>query len=86
MDLKSYIAAKRGRAARLAEALDVDHVLISQWTAKENPRQIPAERCPAIERATNGEVRCEDMRPDVAWEVLREQGESDAVSAEAEGR
>jgi DNA-binding transcriptional regulator YdaS (Cro superfamily) len=36
-------------------------------------RPIPAELCPAIERATGGKVRCEDLRPDVAWDVLRMQ-------------
>ena len=30
-------------------------------------RGIPADRCPAIERATSGAVTCETLRPDVAW-------------------
>lgn len=34
----------------------------------------PAEHCPAIERETG--VRCEDLQPDVAWEVLREQAKA----------
>jgi DNA-binding transcriptional regulator YdaS (Cro superfamily) len=34
-------------------------------------RGVPAERCPSIERATGGKVRCEDLRPDVDWSVLR---------------
>lgn len=42
----------------------------SVWEWKHRGR-IPAERCPAIERATNGAVRCEDLRPDVDWSVLR---------------
>lgn len=72
MDLKTYISAERGRAVSLANALGCSPVLISQWTADVNPRQVPAERCPAIERATGGEVRCEELRPDVQWDVLRE--------------
>lgn len=32
---------------------------------------VPAEHCPAIEKATAGSVRCEELRPDVAWDVLR---------------
>ena len=28
---------------------------------------VPAERCPAIERATEGRVACEALRPDVRW-------------------
>lgn len=34
-------------------------------------RGVPAEYCPAIERATRGTVRCEDLRPDIDWAVLR---------------
>jgi DNA-binding transcriptional regulator YdaS (Cro superfamily) len=34
-------------------------------------REVPAEFCPTIERATNGAVRCEDLRPDVDWTYLR---------------
>lgn len=30
-------------------------------------RGIPAERCPAIERATHGAVPVERLRPDVKW-------------------
>ena len=33
--------------------------------------RVPAERCPQIEQATDGLVRCEDLRPDVQWSVLR---------------
>jgi hypothetical protein len=42
---------------------------VSQW--KLPGRQVPAEHCPAIERLTGGEVRCEDLRPDVDWAYLR---------------
>ncbi len=37
--------------------------------------RVPAEYCPLIERATQeaGQVvRCEELRADVAWQVLRE--------------
>lgn len=30
-------------------------------------RQTPADRCPAIERATAGKVTVEDLRPDIRW-------------------
>lgn len=39
------------------------------WFATDRP--FPAEHCPAIERATGGAVRCEDLRPDIEWGVLR---------------
>ena len=34
--------------------------------------RVPAEYCPAIEKATQGAVRCEDLRPDVDWAYLRQ--------------
>ncbi len=30
-------------------------------------RQTPTERCPSIERATEGRVTCEELRADVRW-------------------
>jgi DNA-binding transcriptional regulator YdaS (Cro superfamily) len=70
MNLSDYLDAERGRGAALAAKLGVPAELISQW--RNGVRQVPAERCPEIERATGGEVRCEDLRPDVPWDVLRD--------------
>jgi len=41
------------------------------WPWFNTGRQVPAEYCPAIERVTAGAVRCEELRPDVDWHVLR---------------
>lgn len=44
------------------------------WPYFNTERVIPAELCPAIERATTeagSPVRCEELRPDVDWSVLR---------------
>lgn len=41
------------------------------WPWFSTGRAVPAEHCPAIERATHGAVRCEDLRPDIEWSVLR---------------
>jgi len=68
MDLKTYLDS-RGDNKELARAVGVSQVNVSLW--KTGARQVPAERCPAIERATNGAVRCEDLRPDVDWGFLR---------------
>jgi DNA-binding transcriptional regulator YdaS (Cro superfamily) len=68
MDLLTYLSAP-GRGSSLARDLAISPVLISQW--RNGIRPVPAERCPAIERATGGAVRCEDLRPDVDWAVLR---------------
>lgn len=69
MNLLEYVNLVRGRRSALARSIDVPAILVSQWASGQ--RQVPAERCPAIERATSGAVRCEDLRPDVDWSVLR---------------
>ena len=72
MELKTYTDQERGRAATIGRAIGVSPVLISQWANKQRP--IPAERCPAIEKATGGAVTCEELRPDVDWAYLRGSG------------
>jgi len=59
-----------GNAYRLAKAIDVPPQSVLFW--RNGERRVPAEYCPRIELATNGRVRCEDLRPDVAWHVLRQ--------------
>lgn len=71
---------KVGSATALAALLQVSAAAVGQWKCGE--RRVPAERCPEIERATGGLVRCEELRPDVAWDVLRLQGAPAAVGAE----
>ena len=68
MKLSDYLNG-RGTVNELAAAIGIPAALLSQW--KTGVRQVPAERCPAIERATNGAVRCEELRPDVDWAYLR---------------
>lgn len=55
----------------MARQIGVSPVLISQW--KLGVRPIPAVRCIDIERATNGVVTCEELRPDLTerWAYLR---------------
>jgi DNA-binding transcriptional regulator YdaS (Cro superfamily) len=70
MELQTYLIDQPfGSLTKLARAINVSPVLISQWA--KGVRRVPAEHCPDIERVTNGEVRCEDLRPDVNWSVLR---------------
>lgn len=69
-----------GSQTALAVALGVTKAAVGQW--KDPGRRVPAEHCPAIERLTSGAVRCEDLRPDVAWDVLRMQsGEPEPKAA-----
>ena len=73
METPSQIQTKRavtlmGGVAETVRKLNLNgHATVYQWTKT----QVPAERCPQIEAATNGLVRCEDLRPDVQWSVLR---------------
>lgn len=69
MNLNEYLSANGRTAKKLAVDIGVCAPLISQW--RSGSRSIPAERCPAIERATGGAVTCEDLRPDVDWAYLR---------------
>lgn len=71
MHVIEKVAAVLGSQAALAALCGVSRGAVNQW--KDPDRRVPAEYCPLIERATNGAVRCEDLRPDVAWDVLRMQ-------------
>lgn len=66
---------KVGGVSALATAIGVAQSAPSMWKKRGN---VPAEHCPAIERATSGDVRCEDLRPDVAWGVLRSEDQKAA--------
>lgn len=68
MDLKMYLK-RRGAGKELAVAIGISPVVISQW--KTCARPIPSEHCIEIERATEGAVRCEELRPDIDWGYLR---------------
>lgn len=81
MDLRTYAESKRGASARLARALGVHPVMVSQWI--NGVKVVPAERCPAIELATSGDVRCEELRPDVPWSVLRQPGAGLPITEDA---
>lgn len=62
MDLKTYIAAERGRAATLAATLGVSPSYLSQMASGKAP--ISPERAVEIEVATGGLVTRQEMFPD----------------------
>lgn len=70
--LDRAIAEAKGVSA-LASSIGVVQTAVSNWRSRG---KVPAEHCPAIERATNGKVRCEELRPDIPWAVLREQAKA----------
>lgn len=55
------------KSARVLGVKDGRHQTVQSWLRT----RVPAEYCPLIERATGGRVRCEDLRPDVAWAIVR---------------
>mgnify|MGYP000976842666 CR=1 FL=1 len=58
-----------GGPVAAAKALDVSPQAISFWV---NGHRTPsAETCIAIERATSGAVKVENLRPDIDWSVIR---------------
>lgn len=69
MNLHTYLQTSGIKQTDLAKQVGVLGVLIHQWA--NGKRRVPAEHCPAIERATDGAVRCEELRPDVDWAFLR---------------
>lgn len=66
MDALQKAAAHLGGPSALARELGVSPQTVTNWMA----RRVPTEMCPRIERLTG--VRCEDLRPDVEWGVLRD--------------
>jgi DNA-binding transcriptional regulator YdaS (Cro superfamily) len=69
MNLHDYFLSGAKRQSQLARDIGAHPVVVSQWT--KGARRVPAEYCPSIERETAGAVRCEDLRPDVDWGVVR---------------
>jgi DNA-binding transcriptional regulator YdaS (Cro superfamily) len=73
-------AKAMGSEAALAALLQVTKGAVNQW--KGEGRRVPAEHCPTIEKATRQKaaelgdsalvVPCEELRPDIEWQVLRE--------------
>jgi DNA-binding transcriptional regulator YdaS (Cro superfamily) len=70
MNLFEY-TNKHGAQADLARKVGVVTVCVNQWAS--GARKVPVARCIDIERATEGAVTCEELRPDLAdrWAYLR---------------
>lgn len=66
--MEAFFEAIRIAGSRwdLADRIGVAHSTPGMWVMR---KKVPAEHCPAIERETG--VRCELIRPDVPWGVLR---------------
>ena len=75
-----------GSQAALAAALGVTRAAVGQWKGKDRKgkaRKVPAEHCLVIERETRARgsaVTCEELRPDMAWDVVRKRSPQRAAA------
>ena len=60
---------KAGSVAALARGIGITPWALSKW----NVDRIPEERCEQIEKFTDGEVKAEELRPDINWNYVRSQ-------------
>lgn len=60
--LKDYRLRHELSRRELADLLGYSEHTIKNWRTNAD---IPVEACPKIERATGGEIRMRDLRPDV---------------------
>lgn len=68
VNLKKYLdTSERGAASALAEKLEISLSYLSQLASGRS--SLSAERCVAIEQATNGVVTRKDLRPNDFWRI-----------------
>lgn len=67
-----------GSKSALARAVGVKPPTVQQWCNGERP--VPPNKCIDIERATNRQVRVEELRPDIDWAYIRASAASIADS------
>lgn len=70
-----------GSVTALANSLGVTPQAVCFW--RDDKRKVPADKCPLIERVTVGAVSCEQLRPDVDWNYIRETAKAPASPAQA---
>ncbi|WP_392559761.1 transcriptional regulator [Orbus mooreae] len=58
-----------GSQSSLAKELDVTRARVWQWF--NNVSMVSPEKSIEIEGKTKGMVRCEELRPDINWSILR---------------
>ena len=75
MKLSDYLSA-HGQQTDLARAIGAQPQLVWQWAKAVRP--VPIERCVPIERATNGQVTRQDLRPDDWHEIWPELAQASA--------
>ncbi len=51
--------------SRVAEQMGLHEQYLYQCITGR--RKLPEAHCPPLERATEGRIKCEDIRPDITW-------------------
>lgn len=82
MQLSDWLKAKYGRGQELASAIGVPQSFVVKMA--KGQKQVPAERCVPIERATAGAVTRKDLRPDDWHEIWPELATSDPITTTTE--
>lgn len=67
MNLQSYIDEDRGNATKLAAALEIPLSYLSQMATGD--RSVSPEKALSIERATDGKVTRQELRPADFWKI-----------------
>lgn len=58
----SYLIRDLGGPAAVARMLGIKPPSVIGWRGR-----VPADRCPTLERAVDGRITCEALRPDIHW-------------------
>lgn len=57
-----------GSGSELARRIGLTAWAVNKW----NPDSVPKDRCLDIEKATDGQVTAEELRPDINWQYVRQ--------------
>lgn len=69
MTLEEYLATSKTTITEFAKQLGIDRTSLSRYLSRERPYDV--DLCINTEKLTGGQVRCEDLRPDVDWAFIR---------------
>jgi DNA-binding transcriptional regulator YdaS (Cro superfamily) len=73
LTLHEYLSRPESESmSAFARRLGVNPDQVRQWRNRTEGRQPSAENSAAIEKATEGLVTCETLRPDLAWHRIKD--------------
>jgi len=73
MDLDAYLSRPDSESmAKFARRCDFNADQIRQWRYEQDGRRPSPASCVVIERASEGLVTCDDLRPDLVWHRIKD--------------